>query len=210
MSLRVQSGVRSSAKLSSQTSKLPYSTAKERADSSFKDDFMRYQNGKRCRPAHDLGAGLAGGAGVGAVGGAVVCGLALGVPLLPVFGIGVVTGLLGGVLGGAVGGVAGGVVGGVGGGITAASHAHLHAPEPRKLRKHVFSNFGVVPMRHQSARIVRHLQEGGVLSENGARAVRHVNRVGNALRNVRVFGEPLTSEQTNSIKQIVQLQASHA
>ena len=206
MSMRVQSGVRPSANPSSQISKLSYSASTQ----SFRDDFMRYQSGKRCRPARDLGAGLAGGAGVGAVGGAVVGGLTCGVPLLPVFGLGLVTGVLGAVLGGAVGGVAGGVVGGVAGGITAASHAHIHAPEPRKLRKHVFSNFGVVPMRHQSARIVRHLQKGGVLSKSDTRAVRHPDGIDNALRNVRVFGKPLTPEQTKSIKRLVQLQAARS
>ena len=204
MSMRVQSGVRPSTKAPATTSTLQRSMASP----SFRDDFARYQGGKRCRPAQDLGAGLVGGVGAGAAGGALVGGLALGVPLLPVFGLGIITGVVGAAAGGLVGGALGGVVGGVGGGITAATHVHIHAPESRKLRKHVFSKFGVVPMRHQSARIIHHLEEGGVLSKDGSRAVRHIDGVRNALRSVRVSGKPLTASQTTAIKQIVQLQAS--
>ncbi len=191
-------------RLGSRTSKLPTAMVKK----SFQDDFARYQSAKRCRPAQDLGAGLVGGASVGGVGGGVVGMLALGVPLLPVFGLGFVTGIVGGAAGGVLGGALGGVVGGVGGGITAACHAHIHAPEPRKLRKHVFSNFGVVSMRHHSSRIVQHLQNAGVLSVGGSRLVQRTNGVDNALRGVRISGKPLTSAQTQAIKQIVQLQAS--
>lgn len=206
MSMRVQSGVRSSTNLYAQTSTLPRSMAK----ASFRDDFSRYQAGKRCRPAQDLGAGLLGGASVGAAGGALVGGLALGVPLLPVFGIGIVTGVVGAAAGGVVGGALGGVVGGVGGGLAAATHAHIHAPDARKLRKHVFSKFGVVPMRHHSARIIHALEEHGVLAQGGSRAVRHTDGIAYALRNVRVFGKPLTTSQTNAVKQIVRLQAARA
>lgn len=162
----------------------------------------QYQGGKRCRAREDLLSTSLGGLAIGALSGFVVGGVA-GLPLL------VVGGLVTGAVGAAAGGAIGGAAGVVGGGVFAACHVHCHTPDPGNLRKHVFSHFKIVPMRHQSSRIIKKLVQHQVLYENDVRRVINLDQqvLDGALDEVRVFGRRLTDKQRGRIRNILYVQA---